>query len=632
MFIASAPSIAPTFSPTLTPQSDGDYTITEFSALLQSAAIDVATVLSSTHPNAGSTQVKAVIAVIVCWLVILVTGLIVFSRWDRLDRLVLTYAPMKSSKTRKTFTDLNELSKKRDCIDNAFLEGKILTMEQIVDNDDSEFYRRDWFHKIVRTFLSVACGLFSSREYRDHVSLLYGGNLIPRYLRALQSYHPYLWFFSNRSLQKTRVMRFLATCKAILLTIFISTVFFDVYFPSSSLCSVHTSAASCLQVPSKILSGHSECSWDAASLTCSVLPPPESASFVIAVAILTFILVSPFDLFFYWILNGVCSRRPMLELIGLNSFDILGGEAASTSACGRDASKGHITRDEDSQITAILAAFRHFQHRWKRNHCSNEEIDQMTKIAGRIGLAFSEDKELTLQYIASLQSGDNIRACIGAHVRRSKSAAATILRNMNRLDDESSKSSYLLQCYVIEHFDFLSQLSLKRGFMHFSLELPASIHPGLWLMGWTSVIACILFFIVWILQWGLQADVGAVSSWGVNLALNILAEIFLTSLIRIFFINVLVIELSRPVLLKIYSQLRALDNEMEVSKIESEGSAIEQYLKPSLLAANDPSVSGFRATKFLQRISAPLELNGRKSYFGSILTRQSIDDVDRTEV
>ena len=365
-----------------------------------------------------------------------------------------------------------------------------------------------------------------------------------------------------------------------------------------------------------------------------MLPPPKSASFIIAVAVLTFIVVSPFDLLFYIILNGVCSRRPVLEIIGVNSFNILGGEAVDSLSYDRDrqSSGHHLTNDDESQITAILVSFRHFQHRWKSNRCSDEEIIRMTKIAHRIGLTFNSEKELMLQYLAALQSGDNIRACIGNHVRKSKAVAANILRNMNRQGDDSSKSTYLLQNYILEHFDFISQLSLKREFKHFCVELSPSIHPVLWLVGWIFVIACILFFVAWILQWGLQADASAISSWGINLALNIINEIFLISLLRIFFINILVIKSARPMLQKIHLHLRSLDHDVEVKKIEVQESTIEHYLRPSLIAARDPTVSKTEVAKILGRTSDSLEYNLRISCASSTFTRPSIDDGDRTEV
>ena len=144
--------------------------------------------------------------------------------------------------------------------------------------------------------------------------------------------------------------------------------------------------------------------------------------------------------------------------------------------------------------------------------------------------------------------------------------------------------------------------------MHYVLEPPASVHPLTWILAWLFEVFCVLFFVTWILQWGFQANTHSVSSWGINCALTLVSEIFLVNSIRIFFLNVFVVELSRPMLKKLYEYLRhlksvesqemSLDTSIKVEqgserlKIELY-STIEKHTTPSLIAANRTKGANF---------------------------------------
>ena len=384
------------------PQSNGAYTITELSALMKSSAVDVVYVLSTEYRGSNNTtRAKAVIAVVVCWIIFLFGGVTYFSFWDQKDSLELLKGPLK--------IEIGD----GDCVDNAFQGGNLVSF-------------------------GCASGIAHQRK---GVNLIVGGNVILRFLRALQSSHPYLWFFAYPSLKKTRVIRFLSTCKAILLTIFISTVFFDIYFPNSTICSVHTTASSCLQVPSKILSGHSECSWDAVSRSCSVVPPPTSASFKITVSVLTTIVFSPFDLIFYLILNVVCSRKPNLgEWPFLVALGFPNPHDDSRELSGSPPVLPDVGKEFDDIITEIESCFNYFCDRWKRDDgdISKGQILKMTRKADDMGLSLNPESGVSPN-IPSSYRGYDVKKCITIHVQRSRRIARRILENMDRLSDDDSK-------------------------------------------------------------------------------------------------------------------------------------------------------------------------------------------------
>ena len=325
----------------------------------------------------------------------------------------------------------------------------------------------------------------------------------------------------------------------ILLTMFISTIFFSIYYPPDSTCSIYHDVKTCLSLPSKILSGHSECSWDSANHLCYVEPPPKSVYFIISVSIMTTIIFAPFDLLFFLILNCICSRRPELEKIGLDSFNLLGsGDVASSTISSYDIA------DEEIAITSILKAFRHFEQRYQRGACTNDELRKTEKLLRRFGMKLS-DGRIVLTFLSALRFRSNIRSCVGHHVRRARSAALILLTNAQCYPDQLEKGIYLAQVYILEHFDYLTQTSLKRAFLHFTAEHPLTIHPVPWLIAWLFELGCIVFFIFWILKWGDTATIDTVASWSTNFVLSLAQEIFIVSVIRILAINVLVIEWAR---------------------------------------------------------------------------------------
>ena len=324
------------------------------------------------------------------------------------------------------------------------------------------------------------------------------------------------------------------------------------------------------------------------------------------------IILAPFDLLFYLILNCVCNRRPELEKIGLDSFKLLGSSEFSLSKY-RDYYNSYSIADEELVISTITKGFHHFEQRFQRGLCEEPEIEKT--------------KHLLRQYGLKLQNGNvvltplsawwfrNCRSCVGHYVRRARTLAANILASAQCYRDDLDKGAYLAQMYTLEHFDFVTQISLKRTFMHFTAELPASIHPVLWLTAWLFELGCILFFIVWILKWGLSTPLSTITSWSTNFLLSIAQEIFVVSVVRIFAINVLVIEWARPMLRRIHSHLTALADKTEVS-VESNNSGVEQVLSPSLIAARHESLRSLHIAGLLHQIK---DIDGSRARVGDTI-------------
>lgn len=202
-----------------------------------------------------------------------------------------------------------------------------------------------------------------------------------RFVQSVVRYHPFTAFLIGPSLEKPRVLRFLSLFLSILLSLFITTIIFQVYFPPNNGCSNfnNTSAFECLQEESGILRGQALCEWNADKRICKLRPPPDSASFIIATAVLTAIVFAPLDLFFYVILNLICNQRPKLESIGLDSFYWLGGDMEAASEIAK-------------AVSYVLRAIKGFETALAIGQCSEDELIRVITILGKIGLQIRANK------------------------------------------------------------------------------------------------------------------------------------------------------------------------------------------------------------------------------------------------
>ena len=133
---------------------------------------------------------------------------------------------------------------------------------------------------------------------------------IPRFLDALRRYHPWVWFFTGVSRVRTRALRFLPTFKYILTSIFLSTILFDFYYPASSCADFNKNPLACVTAPAKLPYGESLCVYSSSSDVCGLRPPLRSTSFLLAVALVTFSIMIPYNILFYSVLINVCSKHP----------------------------------------------------------------------------------------------------------------------------------------------------------------------------------------------------------------------------------------------------------------------------------------------------------------------------------
>ena len=518
-------------------------------------------------------------------LFLFVAGLVYFSRWDALDRKILLYVPTKKSSCKPGSKSFAELAAHRKGIDDAFLAGSVPNAV-LDDPEDVEFDRRSrWVRRLHRL---LRCCVPESKE----LSILVAGDMLPRFLHALRRYHPWVWFFSEGSRKNTRVMRFVITFKFLLISLFVTTVLYDINYPSAETCTkLNRQPTACLATPSNILSGEPTCTYESSSNLCTLRPPPENPGFLILVAFLTVVVMIPFNVIFTLVLTLLCSKRPRLEALGLNSFDWLGSADPNVN-------KQAVTAAEESErVTAVVrsvqGALYHYCERKAAGLCGPDDMNGMELVMRKLGLIISKENRVELTSYSKLWYAD-VHHAIRYRVERSLEDAREIQLNMEQYSEVSQRESYLIQHFLINRFSFLYRVSLTRYFAHRARDIPQTIHPVPWILGWFFIIASIISLIAWILWWGnAHAYSTTISNWGINFALSNVQEVFIFSVARIFFINVLAIETIRPRLENIHKYLNAKAAEESSKRRPSLGTEerddgkhfLLQYLDPLLWAA-----------------------------------------------
>ena len=548
--------------------------------LVSNSSIDSSLSDVSQHPLNAS---LIVLLTVLFLIFLLAVGLFFFGRWDALDRKILMYVPAKGGESHRGARSLAELAASRRAIDDAFIAGS-LPSGVLDEPDDIEFDQRN--RRIRSMHQLLRCCVPRSEE----LSIFMAGNLLPRFLHALRRYHPWVWFFSEGSRKSTRVMRFVMTFKFLLTSLFVTTVLYDINYPSAEVCTnLNHQQSACLATPPNIITKASTCMYVASSNLCMLRPPPGNPSFLILVAFLTVAVMVPFNVIFTLVLTLICSKRPRVEALGLDALEWLGSADPAVS-------KQIINAEEESErvtavVRSIYGALFHYCERQAEGLCGLEELKSMDFVLLKLGLVII-DKKIELTLYSKLWRSD-VNSCIRYHVQRSLKNAREIQRNMEQYSSVLEKESYLIQHFLINRFSFLFRVSLTRYFAHFTRDVPQTIHPVPWILGWLFIIASIISFLAWILWWGNKHSHSAtISNWGINFALINFQEVFIFSVARIFFVNVLAIETIRPQLENMHKYLTAMAKESSkrsAARVPREGDPCKpclfQYLDPLLWAA-----------------------------------------------
>ena len=98
-------------------------------------------------------------------------------------------------------------------------------------------------------------------------------------------YHEYTSMFYNPSLRKTRLIRWTKVCLALLIELFLVSLFYGMFYPDNGTCESYSYKSNCLILKNSV-SGASLCKWEIDVNVinggkCTLNPPPYNLSFIL---------------------------------------------------------------------------------------------------------------------------------------------------------------------------------------------------------------------------------------------------------------------------------------------------------------------------------------------------------------
>jgi hypothetical protein len=201
---------------------------------------------------------------------------------------------------------------------------------------------------------------------------------LSRYMQLIVMFHDYALFLAPTT-GISRLLRWLAMCRGVLVNLFITTMFYVIMYTNNGECYAYTDEASCLAKPSLIQYNTRLCAWNAWNATvsnnevvigqqCAPTSPANGTVFLIMMSCLMLMFTVPIDVFLGAIIDEYARYRPDLSklqntILGTcfnwRNNDWLGSDAKSIATVTlqpdlylRDDNETDIDTDNDAEIEA----------------------------------------------------------------------------------------------------------------------------------------------------------------------------------------------------------------------------------------------------------------------------------------
>ena len=327
-----------------------------------------------TNPFVNLHRAKSVLIFVSLLVFIIVIGSIYFIRWDAFDHNYEVYVRRNKAKPkinvvrtepglhsplqyfREFVRDLRELATRSNgsgvssitmpselmTIDSNSSDESI-TVDEDYNNSSNNNLKSDWNYKEPRRQLSKRALYKQNQKSLDpnwsvlakflHAAIPGSDGtsvgLLNRLWDLLWKFHPYFLCFAKPSQLVTRTMRWLSTCRGILIALFIDTVFFSVFYRDDGTCESFTTMELCLSMPSPLSPSSTACNWNKDSSYCSLASPRLDPLFIIVLPLLCILFSVPIEFLLSYIMEEYCSRRPSFERWGWVVDAWLGSEKLS---------------------------------------------------------------------------------------------------------------------------------------------------------------------------------------------------------------------------------------------------------------------------------------------------------------
>ena len=349
--------------PRFIPQSAG----TTFAALFESIGAEFKDVLSLNLNTIDLDKGTPVFILTGCLIFCIIAGVIFFLKWDKLDRHKAVYLreyEMKALRD-KIEDDLRiggsgaimELQKAKDSIvfesltslinrnkkqNKGVIKGAIEMKKEniiaspaivndidiketdVIENDNINYQNEkkildDSHHMDIPTISAEFTNIILESEVSKQAENFEKGKKLVTFSEIMvivlkEHYFTSMWM--DASLCRTRVIRFLECMKMVLLSVFIDTLIFGIFFPSDNRCSIHFDKRNSIAEQSKVISGSSICYWS--DNNCQVRQAPTDLVFILIIGLLITILMRPCEVIVSYLLMTMCAKRPNLKRWKMN--------------------------------------------------------------------------------------------------------------------------------------------------------------------------------------------------------------------------------------------------------------------------------------------------------------------------
>jgi hypothetical protein len=466
----------------------------------------------------------------------------------------------------------------------------------------------------------------------------------------LMMQHPYTVMFFGPSLQNTRVIRWTSLVCGTLVGLFIDTLIFSTFFPDTGECETYTSEELCL-LPLNSALGTPLCTWLADKTvtnggSCTLTPPPEDMTFTMILVMLTVVISVPIGFALDGVVQMYCKYRPNFSKWGYHNEAVLGGSTQYAAAFNKEERHStvrilrdnfdEVKREEAKQLTGeqlknfeqaladkakrdtkkfnylspkifaefdtpdseaifLLESAKRFLDDnaqrndlpWNATTTSNEVDEKIASIQENLGI-YPDGSPMPLTMWDQYWYGDAKNKLITA-IDEARGGAEEIRDALQELGENemASKEVALIQFFMAEHFSSYKQYILNGHLFAFNNSNPLYVHPAKWLAAWAFIISAQLFFVYWMLMWGVSSGGKTMTTWGINFATGAIQDIFCIAPIRVFIMYVIAMTSIKPQLRHMHRILHIIAMNYVQDKLPDNYEVVKvvQHFSPACRAA-----------------------------------------------
>jgi hypothetical protein len=444
-----------------------------------------------------------------------------------------------------------------------------------------------------------------------------------QFLRSLKRHHRWFRVVTFPSWQKSRFIRLMVVCVDVMLVLFATTNFYQLLFPDDNTCERHNTVTGCLEEVS-FISDDTLCTWDSSSQLCEFNKPSWNIYFLALVAMLVIAFTTPVRIFFQFLLEDYCSKRPHFgghpeSLRELNEnkdpSDLLASEQES-GAMKTPKPYAYAYCDEmtaDQEVSVLLTSTKEFFNAtleetiipWRVTSSKQRNPRDMSTMGAMMRWMHLHPDS------SPIPLGRLDRLRFGSPVRKIRWKLEYVRRKANKIvesippsaEHPEYQSLVLLQTFVLEQLSPSLRYAVQRDLFHMDCIEPGFVSSLPWLLSWLVVVLSLIFMSAWILLWAYTTGNDLKRIWGLTLSVVFVADIFLNEPCRIFIVHVIVVQKLRPQLRQIYRTLHSLVYSTTPKRKKSRGEIrLVQHTSAACRASRSSSLRHLEVAHLLQRI------------------------------